>query len=150
MNWLRLTGDHQGILNLAEASNMSELHHESSCLAHFALGHYDKALSDAMALNNQFPSDQYFIAMLLTALRCLDDPRYGQLVNYDAMLYEVDLKDLDAGIGGAIDWTALAGEVAALHKCRTRPCCNQLGLVPNRLGICLPQIGRAQLCSWAV
>ena len=47
-----------------------------------------------MALNNQFPSDQYFIAMLLTALRCLDDPRHGQLVNYDAMLYEVDLKDL--------------------------------------------------------
>ncbi len=121
MNWLRLTGDHQGIVDLAGASNMSELHHESSCLAHFALGRYDKALSDAMALNNQFPSDQYFIAMLLTALRCLDDPRYGQLVNYDAMLYEVDLKDLDAEAGGAIDWTALAGEVAALHKMQDSP-----------------------------
>ena len=26
-----LTGDHQGILDLTGASNMSELHHESSC-----------------------------------------------------------------------------------------------------------------------
>ena len=65
------------------------------------------------------PSDQYFIAMLLTALRCLDDPRYGQLVNHDAMLFEVDLKDLDAK--QAIDWTALAGEVAALHKMQDSP-----------------------------
>ena len=121
MNCLRLTADHQSVLDLVSASKVPESHHESSCLAHFALGNYGDALSDAMALNNQFPGNQYFIAMLLTALRCLDDPRYQQLVNYDAMLYEIDLTALENDGGVAIDWAALATDVAALHTMQDSP-----------------------------
>ena len=56
-------------------------HAEAMCLAHFALGQYDRALAQAMTLNKQFPANQYFIAMLVP-LCCLADPRYQQLVNY--------------------------------------------------------------------
>ena len=121
MNWLRLTGEHQQIIDLASSSKVSGAHHESACLAHFALGHYDRALSKALSLNSQFPGNQYFIAMLLTALRCLDDPRYRQLADYDTMIYEVDLSDPEDGAHAPLDWAGLSADIQALHTMRESP-----------------------------
>ena len=121
MNWLRLTGEHQQIIALAASSELSDAHHESVGLAYFALGRYDQALSKALALNGQSPGNQYFIAMLLTALRCLDDPRYGQLADYKTMIYEVDLTEARSVTHAPLDWAALSADIRALHTMRASP-----------------------------
>ena len=43
------------------------------CQSYFALGDYTSALDAAQKLCRSAPSDQYFLALLVTALRCLDD-----------------------------------------------------------------------------
>lgn len=121
MSWLRHNGEYQHILDLAAASNAQGEHAEAMCLAHFALGQYDRALAQAMALNNQFPANQYFIATLVTALRCLADPRYQQLVNYSTMVCTVDLTGPQSEQGADIDWQALAQQLGAMHVMHESP-----------------------------
>ena len=121
MKWLRHFGEHQQILDLAAASTAQQQHSEAVGLAHFALGQYDQALAQAMALNNQFPADQYFIAMLVTALRCLDDPRYHQLVNYSTMVHSVDLTASKSAAGQDLDWAALSAQIGAMHVMHESP-----------------------------
>ena len=121
MSVLRHNGEHQQVLDLATAASTDEPHTEAMCLAYFALGQYDQALARAMALNKQYPADQYFIAMLVTALRCLGDPRYQQLVNYATMLHTVDLTESSPNSLSTLDWPTLSKQIGALHVMRHSP-----------------------------
>ncbi|MEC7995257.1 MAG: putative 2OG-Fe(II) oxygenase [Pseudomonadota bacterium] len=121
MSWLRHNGEYQQMLELATASDVQGEHAEAMCLAHFALGQYDRALAQAMTLNKQFPANQYFIAMLVTALRCLADPRYQQLVNYSTMVATVDLTQPPSEQSAHIDWQTLAEQLRAMHVMHKSP-----------------------------
>jgi hypothetical protein len=59
---------------------------EIYCEACFAQGRYTEALQAAQQLCQASPADQYFVALLVTALRCLDDPRYRVLIDPDRLV----------------------------------------------------------------
>jgi uncharacterized protein (TIGR02466 family) len=95
---------------------------ETICQAFFALGRYDEALETAQRLCRSAPGDQYFIALLVTALRCLDDPRQTTLADTDTLLTAILLGESGNAVQtDAIDWPATAAALAAHHKMKAAP-----------------------------
>ena len=95
---------------------------ETICQALFALGRYGEALETAQRLCRSAPGDQYFIALLVTALRCLDDPRQATLADTDTLLTTISLGELgNATQVDAIDWSATAAALEAQHKMKAAP-----------------------------
>lgn len=86
------------------------------CAAYLGVGDGGKALAECAPLLAATPDDQYLIAMQTTALRLLNDPRYEQFCDYDAMV-------LSALIEAPPGWpdlgsflAELATRLAALHN----------------------------------
>jgi thioredoxin-like negative regulator of GroEL len=92
------------------------------CEAQFGLGRYSDALETAQWLCRFAPGDQFYLALLVTALRCLDDPRHRALVDPDAVLF---CQSLDPGAeqkGGDPDfWQSVADEVGGRHTMQFAP-----------------------------
>jgi tetratricopeptide (TPR) repeat protein len=56
------------------------------CAAYLGIGEGAKALTESATLLQAMPDDQYLIAMQTTALRLLNDSRYGLICDYDNMI----------------------------------------------------------------
>lgn len=90
-------------------------------LAQLAAGNAQQAEQTLLRLRRRLPRDQLVIAALATAWRLLDDDRYRQLYDYDALVRSYPL---EAPSG----WTHLGAYLAELtaalearHACRTHP-----------------------------
>jgi tetratricopeptide (TPR) repeat protein len=79
------------VLNFVKLSKYRPKHQIQECLAHFALGNYSDSYSCAIKLNNTEPRNQYYLALLVTALRCLDDKKYLELADYDKLILQSNL-----------------------------------------------------------
>ena len=79
-------------VSLIKGSQYKSQHQVQNCIAHFALGDYGTSYDCAKALCDSQPKDQYFMALWATALRCLGDPRYHELVDYNNLLLETNLQ----------------------------------------------------------
>lgn len=78
-----------------EGSSHKELLKEPASRIAFANGDYEQALFYAQALCRERPSDQYHHALLVTALRCLEDPRYEALIDHSQLVHETSLDCFD-------------------------------------------------------
>ena len=120
--YLSDSGEHEALLSFAGEGTLQRDMLESVCVSHFALGNYARALELAQSLCREAPGDQHFIAMLVTALRCLDDPRYRSLIDPDNM---VGVQSLDAEgehlQGLSPDWTLISGILAGRHSMTQAP-----------------------------
>lgn len=95
---------------------------EVVCHAHFALGRYAEALEAAQQLCRSAPGDQYFIALLVTALRCLDDPRQAALTDSALFLTEAEPQVPALEAGGATDfWRSVEDAIAHHHSMTSAP-----------------------------
>ena len=120
MRWLLGKGDYEEVLR--HRTDPQQDSEECICEAQFALGHYANALETAQWLCRSAPGDQYFIALLVTGLRCLEDARYSALVDPDTLLTSVSLP----AIGGAADvsddfWREVAEAVGHHHSMQVAP-----------------------------
>ena len=79
------------MLKFVKLSKYRPKHQIQECLAHFALGNYSDSYSCAIKLNNAEPRNQYYLALLVTALRCLDDKKYLELADYDKLILQSNL-----------------------------------------------------------
>ena len=79
------------------------------CQANLALGRADDAAKNADELCRRVPLDQYSWALMGTAWRMLDDPRYGRLFDYQAM---VSASRIDTPEG----WSSLDAYLADLRE----------------------------------
>ena len=103
---------------LAPAEAFALIHFAQACLA---AGAPQRAAEAMTALRPQLPNDQHVIALLATAWRMLDDPRYRALYDYEAF---VGVHRLSPPAG----WPDLAAYLADLaqaasqaHAYRTHP-----------------------------
>tara|TARA_A100001015_G_C14991150_1_gene714008 strand:+ start:84 stop:1892 length:1809 start_codon:yes stop_codon:yes gene_type:complete len=80
-------------LNFVRSSKNRYNHTLSECIICFALGNYSSSLACANSLLGNKQNDQYFRALSHTALRCLDDPKYKALADYDNIVLEKNLID---------------------------------------------------------
>ena len=80
-------------LKFVHSSKNRSNHTLSECLICFALGNYSRSLACANNLLRNKQNDQYYRALSLTALRCLDDPKYKALADYDKIVLEKNLVD---------------------------------------------------------
>ncbi|MBM13548.1 MAG: hypothetical protein CME57_03155 [Halieaceae bacterium] len=95
---------------------------ELVCQAHFALGHYSEALSLAQQLCQTAPGDQYHLALLVTALRCLNDDRSVALINLEQLVFETTLPapgNPTEPLASA--WDTVAAALANHHRMRSAP-----------------------------
>lgn len=79
------------ILLIKSSAHRSKLQ-EKLCLAHFALGDYGNSYDCAKKLHGSRPNDSYYLALLVTALRCLGDKDYQLLVDYEKLVLQADLQ----------------------------------------------------------
>ena len=84
--------NYSDMLSLIEKSSDKKAHLELRCMAHFALGNYGDCFDCAKQLHLDQPSDQYYLALLTTSLRCLGDKRYTELVDYNSLVLEAQLQ----------------------------------------------------------
>ena len=77
VRWLAENGAHEEVVKQRISGPDGAL--ETICQSYFALGDYANALDAAQTLCRSAPGDQYFLALLVTALRCLDDSRHSML-----------------------------------------------------------------------
>ena len=89
--------NYEDILSLIQSSENKVAHLERQCVAQFALGDYGSSFDCAQRLHIDRPLDQYYLALLTTAMRCLGDKRYEELVNYKKLVLEVDLRSAYEG-----------------------------------------------------
>lgn len=95
---------------------------EIYCEAYFAEGRYSEALQSAQQLCQSAPADQYFVALLVTALRCLDDPRYRALTDPDCLVESIPLSNHhNAELTDPAFWPAVAGALASHHAMQLAP-----------------------------
>ena len=80
------------MLSLIRASADKKAHAEQQCMAQFALGDYGDCFDCTKQLHLDAPRDQYYLALLTTAMRCLGDARYRELVDYNKLLLEAQLQ----------------------------------------------------------
>jgi tetratricopeptide (TPR) repeat protein len=86
------------------------------CAAWLGVGEGSRALAECDGLLRDSPDDQYLIAMQTTALRLLNDPRYGLLCDYRQLVVAMPL-DAPPGwssIGSFL--TDLTSHLTALHS----------------------------------
>ncbi|MDG1312006.1 MAG: tetratricopeptide repeat protein [Porticoccaceae bacterium] len=74
------------------SSQNQSAHLEQQCLAQFALGDYGSSFDCAKKLHLGQPRDQYYLALLTTAMRCLGDKRYDELVDYKKLILDANLQ----------------------------------------------------------
>ena len=111
---------YEEVLQLHNADPFSSM--EIVCHAYFALGRYEQAFETAQRLCRSAPGDQYFIALLATALRCLDDPRQAALID-PKLLFTRD-RLLESRPDGGTDlpfWMAAQGAIAQHHSMKSAP-----------------------------
>jgi predicted Zn-dependent protease len=86
------------------------------CAAHLGVGDGAAALVECATLLRATPDDQYLIAMQATALRLLNDPRYGMLCDYDKMVVSQTL-EAPAGWSDLSSFlTEVTSRLNALHN----------------------------------
>lgn len=88
---LETQGHYEEMISLIKCSPRRSQHQMYSCLANFALGHYGTSYDCAEKLHHSQPSNQYYLALLTTALRCLGDKRYDQLADYNKLVLQANL-----------------------------------------------------------
>ena len=88
---LETQGHYEEMISLIKSSPRRSKHQMYNCLAHFALGHYGRSYDCAEKLHHSQPSNQYYLALLTTALRCLGDKRYEQLADYNKLILQANL-----------------------------------------------------------
>ena len=88
---LETQGHYEEMISLIKSSPRRSKHQMYNCLAHFALGHYGTSYDCAQKLHHSQPSNQYYLALLTTALRCLGDKRYDQLADYNKLILQANL-----------------------------------------------------------
>ena len=89
---LEKQGGYNEILSLVKSSPHQSKHQIYSCLGNFALGHYGNSYKIAERLHRSQPTNQYYLALLATALRCLGDPEYDRLANYHKLVFRANLE----------------------------------------------------------
>lgn len=95
---------------------------EIYCEACFAQGRYTEALEAAQQLCQSSPSDQYFVALLVTALRCLDDPRYRVLIDPDRLVASIPLSNHhETELTDPTFWPAVTDALASHHAMQLAP-----------------------------
>ena len=88
---LETQGHYEEMISLIKSSPRRSQHQMYRCLANFALGHYGTSYDYAKKLHHSQPSNQYYLALLTTALRCLGDKRYDQLADYNKLVLQANL-----------------------------------------------------------
>lgn len=120
LHCLAESGNHEEVLKHQITGPDSAL--EIICQAHFALGHYSEALTVAQQLCRTAPGDQYFLALLVTALRCLNDERFRALTDLENLVFEKRLSGLNADTETkSAHWDSLAQALVQHHHMRSAP-----------------------------
>jgi len=94
LNLLEAQDNFGEMMTLIKSSAHRSHFQEQQCLVHFALGDYGSSYDCAKKLHDSQPKDQYYLALLATALRCLGDKEYERLVNYETLVLQADLQSL--------------------------------------------------------
>jgi tetratricopeptide (TPR) repeat protein len=94
--WAQLKGllaekDYAQVEQILRATQHREAHQEATALLAFAQGDYAAALAAAQHLCQQRPADQYYNALVVTAFRCLGDPRVDLLIDAKTLVTETAL-----------------------------------------------------------
>ena len=119
IRWLAENGAHEEIVRQRISGPDGAL--DTICQSYFALGDYVSALEAAQKLCRSAPSDQYFLALLVTALRCLDDPRHSALTALTELILETDVTLSGGHLEATDDWGSLAEALARHHRMRSAP-----------------------------
>ena len=119
IRWLAENGAHEEIVRQRISGPDGAL--DTICQSYFALGDYVSALEAAQKLCRSAPSDQYFLALLVTALRCLDDPRHSALTALTELIFETDVTLSGGHLEATDDWGSLAEALARHHSMRSAP-----------------------------
>ncbi len=119
IRWLAENGAHEEIVRQRISGPDGAL--DTICQSYFALGDYVSALEAAQKLCRSAPSDQYFLALLVTALRCLDDPRHSALTALTELIFETDVTLSGGHLEATDDWGSLAEALARHHRMRSAP-----------------------------
>ncbi len=90
-------------------------------LANLAVGEAAAAAELAEEMRRRAPNDQHALAQLATAWRMLDDPRYAELYDYDAMVrtYTIEPPNGWSSLSGFL--SDLAASLERRHPLRTHP-----------------------------
>ncbi len=119
---LEIQGHYEEMISLIKSSPRRSKHQMYNCLAHFALGHYGRSYDCAEKLHHSQPSNQYYLALLTTALRCLGDKRYEQLADYNKLILQADLDTQSKNSPQFSDFkTDLIAHLNQLHVTRRAP-----------------------------
>jgi tetratricopeptide (TPR) repeat protein len=86
------------------------------CAAYLGVGEGAAALAECAILLQATPDDQYLIAMQVTALRLLNDPRYDALCDYDKMVLSQFLETPPGWPDLTSFLTELTSRLNALHN----------------------------------
>ena len=119
IRWLAENGAHEEIVKQHTSGPDGAL--DAICQSYFALGDYASALDAAQTLCRSAPGDQYFLALLVTALRCLDDPRHRALTALAKLILETNVSLSDDNLEETDDWGSLAEALARHHSMRSAP-----------------------------
>ncbi len=119
VRWLAENGAHEEVVRQRISGPDGAL--ETICQSYFALGDYANALDAAQTLCRSAPGDQYFLALLVTALRCLDDSRHSTLTAVTQLVLETDVSLSHPHLGTNDDWASLAEALARHHSMRSAP-----------------------------
>jgi uncharacterized protein (TIGR02466 family) len=92
LSLLEIQNDFRAMIALIKSSSNRTQLKEQRCLAHFALGDYGSSYEYAKKLHDNQPKDQYYLALLATALRCLGDKDYKRLADYETLVLQADLR----------------------------------------------------------
>lgn len=98
------------------------------CQVNLAMGRPEEAARIAGDLSRRLPDDQYALALLATAWRMLDDPRYGQLYDYDAFISRGLIDTPDGWPDLATYLAELRAAILPLHSFRGHPAGQSLRL----------------------
>lgn len=119
---LEIQGHYEEMISLIKSSPRRSKHQMYNCLAHFALGHYGRSYDCAEKLHHSQPSNQYYLALLTTALRCLGDKRYEQLADYNKLILQANLDTQSKNSPQFSDFkTDLIAHLNQLHVTRRAP-----------------------------
>jgi hypothetical protein len=91
------------------------------CEAHLAAGEPDRAADIAKTLRERSPLDQRAIALLATAWRLMDDPRYRELYDYQRLVRPQTIETPKGWPNLAAYLADLAQALRALHIYRIHP-----------------------------
>ena len=120
LHCLAASGEHEAVLTHQTTGPDSAL--ELICQAHFALGHYSEALNLAQQLCRTAPGDQYHLALLVTALRCLNDDRSLALTSLEHLVHETMLPaPSKPNESLTSSWSAVATALANRHSMQNAP-----------------------------